>query len=83
MRGKYRRSPDSGLQQLTLASGYDFLRNRELLNGNMLWTIATILLALWLVGLSSAHTLAGFLHVLLVVAVVLVLFNLVVGRRPL
>jgi len=49
----------------------------------MLWTIASILLALWLVGLSSAHTLAGFLHVLLVVAVVLVLFNLAVGRRPL
>jgi hypothetical protein len=49
----------------------------------MLWTIASTLLALWLVGLTSAHTLAGFLHVLLVVAVVLVLFNLMVGRRPL
>ncbi|MHC1769499.1 MAG: lmo0937 family membrane protein [Verrucomicrobiia bacterium] len=49
----------------------------------MLWTIAAILLALWLWGLSNAQTLAGFLHVLLVVAVVLVLFNLAVGRRPL
>jgi len=49
----------------------------------MLWTIASVLLALWLVGLTSAHTLAGFLHVLLVVAVALVLFNLAVGRRPL
>jgi hypothetical protein len=49
----------------------------------MLWTIAAFLLALWVAGLTSAHTLAGFLHVLLVVAVVLVTFNLVVGRRPL
>jgi hypothetical protein len=49
----------------------------------MLWTIAAILMALWLLGLKSAVTLAGFLHVLLVVAVVLVLFNLAVGRRPL
>ncbi len=47
----------------------------------MLWTIAAILLALWVVGLTSAHTLLGFLHVFLVVAVVLVLFNLVTGRR--
>jgi hypothetical protein len=49
----------------------------------MLWVVAAILMSLWLIGLTSAHTLAGFLHVLLVVAVVLVLFNVVVGRRPL
>jgi len=49
----------------------------------MIWTIATLLLGLWLLGLSSSYTLAGFLHVLLVVAVVLILFNLAVGRRPL
>jgi fatty acid desaturase len=49
----------------------------------MIWTIAAILLALWLAGMISAYTLAGFLHVLLVVATVLVLFNVVVGRRPL
>jgi hypothetical protein len=49
----------------------------------MIWTIAAILLALWLLGLISSYTLAGFLHVLLVVAVVLILFNLAIGRRPL
>ena len=49
----------------------------------MLWMIAAVLLALWLWGLTSAQTLAGFLHVLMVVAVVLILFNLLVGRRPL
>jgi hypothetical protein len=49
----------------------------------MIWTIAAVLMALWVVGVSSAHTLAGFVHTLLVVALVLVLFNVVVGRRPL
>ena len=49
----------------------------------MLWTIAAMLLALGFLGLRSAHTLAGFLHVLLVVAVVLVALSLVVGGRPL
>ncbi len=48
----------------------------------MIWTIAAILLALWVLGMTSAYTLAGFLHVLLVVAVVLVLFNVILGRRP-
>ncbi len=49
----------------------------------MIWTISAILLAIWLLGLTSSYTLAGFLHVFLVVAVVLILFNLAVGRRPL
>lgn len=49
----------------------------------MLWTISAIFMALWLIGLTSSHTLAGFLHVLLIVSVILVLFNLAVGRRPL
>ena len=61
---------------------YEFLLKTGRME-RMLWTIASILMALWLVGLTSAHTLAGFLHVLLVVSVVLVLFNLVIGRRPL
>ncbi|MBX9602744.1 MAG: lmo0937 family membrane protein [Bryobacteraceae bacterium] len=47
----------------------------------MLWTIFWILLALWLLGLVSSYTLGGFLHVLLVVAVVLLIVNLVQGRR--
>lgn len=49
----------------------------------MTWTIAAVLLALWALGMSRDLMLAGFLHVLLVVAVVLVLFNIVVGRHPL
>jgi hypothetical protein len=47
----------------------------------MLWTIAVILIVLWLVGLVSAHTMGGFIHILLVIAVVVVLVNIIRGRR--
>jgi hypothetical protein len=49
----------------------------------MLWTIAVVLLVLWLLGLVSAYTMGGFIHVLLVAAVVLVLVNIISGRRVL
>ena len=49
----------------------------------MLYTIAVILLVLWALGLVSAYTLGGFIHVLLVVAIVLVLVRVVQGRRVL
>lgn len=47
----------------------------------MLWTIIIILLVLWLLGLVSGYTLGGVLHILLVVAVVVLILNLVRGRR--
>jgi Family of unknown function (DUF5670) len=47
----------------------------------MLWTIAVILLVLWALGLVSAYTLGGYIHVLLVVALVVILFNVLQGRR--
>jgi len=47
----------------------------------MLWTIAVILLVLWALGLVSAYTMGGFIHVLLVVAVVVVLIRLIQGRK--
>jgi hypothetical protein len=49
----------------------------------MLWTIFTVLLVLWLLGMVSSYTLGGFIHVLLVLAIVAVLIRLVQGRRPL
>jgi len=49
----------------------------------MLYTIAVVLLVLWVLGLVSAYTMGGFIHVLLVVAVVMVLVNLIGGRRSL
>jgi hypothetical protein len=47
----------------------------------MLWTIAVILIALWAIGLVSAYTLGGFIHVLLVVAVVVIILQVIQGRR--
>ena len=49
----------------------------------MLYTIAVILLVLWLLGLVTSYTLGGFIHVLLVIAIVMVLVNLITGRRTL
>lgn len=49
----------------------------------MLWTIFVILLVLWLLGLVSSYTLGGFIHILLVVAVVVLLIQLIQGKRPL
>ena len=48
----------------------------------MLYTIAFILLVLWLLGLVSAHTMGGFIHVLLVIAIVVVLLRIISGRKP-
>jgi hypothetical protein len=49
----------------------------------MLWTIFVILLVLWLLGLVSGYALGGFIHVLLVIAVVILIINLIGGRRTL
>lgn len=49
----------------------------------MLYTIAAILIVLWLLGLVSSYTMGGFIHVLLVVAVVVVLVQIISGRRVL
>jgi hypothetical protein len=50
---------------------------------SMLYTIAVILLVLWLLGLVTSYTMGGFIHILLVFAVVMVLVNLITGRRAL
>ncbi len=47
----------------------------------MLWTIFVILLVLWLLGLVTSYTLGGFIHILLLIAVVVLVINLVQGRR--
>jgi hypothetical protein len=49
----------------------------------MLYTIAVVLLVLWLLGLVTSYTLGGFIHILLVVALVMVLINIISGRRAL
>ena len=47
----------------------------------MLWTVFVVLLVLWLLGLVSSYTLGGFIHLLLVLALVVLVINLVTGRR--
>ena len=48
----------------------------------MLWTIFVILLVLWLLGVVTTYTLGGFIHILLVIALVVLLIQLITGRRP-
>jgi asparagine N-glycosylation enzyme membrane subunit Stt3 len=48
----------------------------------MLWTITVLLFVLWLLGMISNYTLGGFIHVLLVLAIVTVLIRIIQGRRP-
>jgi len=49
----------------------------------MLYTIAVVLLILWVLGLVTSYTLGGFIHILLVIAIVVVLLRVISGRRPL
>ena len=49
----------------------------------MLYTIAVVLLVLWLLGLVTSYTIGGFIHVLLVVALVMILVNFISGRKKL
>ena len=48
----------------------------------MLWTIAVVLAILWMLGMLSSFTLGGFIHVLLAIAIITVLFRVIQGRRP-
>ena len=47
----------------------------------MLWTVAVVLLVLWVLGLVSSYTLGGFIHILLVVAVIVLLIQVIQGKR--
>jgi hypothetical protein len=49
---------------------------------DLLWTIAVILAILWLLGLVTSYTLGGFIHILLVLAIIVVLIRVIQGRRP-
>ncbi len=48
----------------------------------MLWTIAVILVCMWLLGMVSSYTIGGFLHILLVLAIAVVLIRVIQGRQP-
>jgi hypothetical protein len=48
----------------------------------MLYTIAVVLIILWLLGMVTSYTVGGFIHILLVIAIIMILVNLISGRRP-
>ena len=47
----------------------------------MLWTITVVLVILWLLGMVSGYTMAGWIHILIVLAIIILIFNLLSGRR--
>jgi hypothetical protein len=49
---------------------------------DLLWTIAIILVILWVLGLVTSYTLGGFVHILLVLAIIVILIRVIRGRRP-
>ena len=48
----------------------------------MLWTIAVVLIVLWMLGLVSGYTMGNFIHILLVIAIIVVLVRVIQGRKP-
>jgi hypothetical protein len=54
----------------------------SLQEATMLWTVFVVLLILWALGMVSSYTLGGFIHLLLVIAIVVVLIRIIQGRRP-
>lgn len=63
------------------ASGTGFTKRASLRRETMLWTITVILFILWLLGLVSGYTLGGWIHILIVLAIIVLIFNLLSGRR--
>jgi hypothetical protein len=72
-------------RQTTIVNGCNVRIGLELSNTKgvhpMLYTIAVVLLILWLLGLVTSYTLGGFVHILLVVALIMIVFNVLSGRR--
>jgi hypothetical protein len=61
--------------------GFGNERRQQKEEKEMLWTIFVILLILWLLGVVSSYTIGGFIHILLVLALVVLLINIIGGRR--
>jgi hypothetical protein len=61
--------------------GFKPAQGKKAKGGNMLWTICAVLIVLWLLGMVTSYTFGGFIHILLVLAVVTVLIRVIQGRR--
>jgi hypothetical protein len=82
------RTPVTRVTTAERQTGYDLLsasgtQGIEPEEATMLWTIFVILLVLWLLGVVTSYTMGGFIHVLLIVAVVIAILQLLQGRRAL
>jgi len=77
------RSPELSLQVISLQvkDHEPILREGKKGGIGMLWTICVILLVLWLLGLVSGYTMGGFVHILLVIAIIVIVVRLIQGRR--
>jgi predicted ferric reductase len=75
-------TPNAERSKKPIISGWKFFNtNNSEIGVSMLYTLAVILLILWVLGLVTSYTLGGFIHILLVVAVVMILLNLISGGR--
>jgi hypothetical protein len=72
--------PAARIEELNQANRFQPLIKKELI---MLYTIAVILIILWLLGMVTSFTMGGFIHILLIIAVVVILLRIISGRRPL
>ena len=68
-----------GIESALKAIGFDKPGEKEL---TMLWTIAVILVIMWALGMVTAYTLGGFIHLLLVLAIITILIRVIQGRSP-
>lgn len=75
-------SPAQNRSRIGLGASGEFKFSHERIV-NMLYTIAVVLIILWLLGLVTSFTMGGFIHVLLVIAIVVVLLRVISGRSPL
>jgi hypothetical protein len=63
------------------ATAVPFQRPKKRSTKQLLWTIAVILFVMWALGLATAYTMGGLIHILLVIAIVVILINVIQGRR--
>ena len=74
----FRQTSDSLLKRQLLAHQLTSIFKQE---GIMLWTICVILIVMWLLGMVTSYTMGGLIHILLVIAIIVVLVNVISGRR--
>ena len=84
---KHLRKPNAEFQQLSISynhlstTGFQAIDKIVNCEGDMLWTLFVVLLVLWLLGVVSSYTMGGFIHLLLVLALIALVFQLITGRR--